>query len=137
MNSIKILFSILLISFLLFGCSVYMAIKQPPKKDLNVLNNGIHRNVVISELGNPVYTEKISDGRKDTFKFVQGYSGLEKSSRAIIHSLADVYTFFTWELGGILVESYADGTKIILDVYYDENDKVKYSNIVNSPSSKD
>ena len=45
--------------YLLTGCSVFMAAKQPPKKDLTVLNVGTPRNVLIAELGSPVHTEKI------------------------------------------------------------------------------
>ncbi|MFQ5899378.1 MAG: hypothetical protein ACE5JN_14195 [Candidatus Methylomirabilia bacterium] len=38
------------------GCSVFMAAKQPDKKDLSVLDEGAPRSHVAAELGTPVWS---------------------------------------------------------------------------------
>ena len=51
-------------------CSVYMAAKQPEKKDLEVMQVGTPRSRVLAEFGQPVSTE-IKDGKKvDVFSFL-------------------------------------------------------------------
>jgi len=66
--------SFLIVIFLnLVSCSVYMATKQPEKKDLSVLNIGTARSHVIAELGAPIISEETEDGKMDIYKFVQGY----------------------------------------------------------------
>ena len=49
--------SIVLVGTLLIcSCSVYMAANQPAKKDLTVLEEGIHQSAVRAELGQPVWS---------------------------------------------------------------------------------
>ena len=69
----------------LAGCSVYMAANQPDKKDMGVLKSGTPRSVVVAELGAPVETITRGGAKVDLFTFVQGYSGLEKGGRAVLH----------------------------------------------------
>ena len=75
------------------GCSVYMAAKQPEKKDVSVLNRGTPRNFVVAELGSPAHTTVDDEGKKcDVFLFVQGYSSGVKAGRVFLHGAADVLT---------------------------------------------
>ena len=46
----------------LSGCAVFMAAKQPDKKDLDLMRVGMHRNVLISEFGKPISVNDI-DGK--------------------------------------------------------------------------
>ena len=58
----------------LAGCSVFMAAKQPEKRDIGLLKKGTARAVLISEFGAPAISEFRNDKRYEIFKFVQGYS---------------------------------------------------------------
>ena len=107
------------------GCSVFMAAKQPPKKNMNVLSAGTSRATVIAELGQPILTEINPDGNKvDIFKFVQGYSKGVKASRALFHGVADFFTLGLWEVIGTPAESIANGTEVKVQVTYDANGRV-------------
>lgn len=117
--------SLLIISLNLISCSVYMASKQPDKKDLSVLNEGTPRSHVIAEIGAPILSEKTEDGRTDVYKFVQGYSSGAKAGRAFFHGAADVLTVGLWEIVGTPIEGVADGTEVKLEVHYDAEDKVQ------------
>jgi hypothetical protein len=108
------------------GCSLFMAYKQPDKKDLAVLNKGTLRNLVVLELGQPAFTETKNNVRNDVFVFVQGYSSGVKASRFALHGAADVLTFGAWEVLGTPVEMAADGTKVKVQVAYDARDCVDY-----------
>jgi hypothetical protein len=116
---------IILISFIFGGCSVYMAAKQPDKKDTSLLKRGTPRKHVIAEFGKPVYTIEKDDGcKKDVFVFVQGYSDGEKAGRAFFHGAADFFTLGLWEVVGTPAETLADGTEVKVEVDYDANDRV-------------
>lgn len=112
------------------GCSVYMAAHQPEKKDLSVLNEGTPRSHVIAEIGAPVHTDELEDGKMDIYKFVQGYTKGEKVGRAIFHGAADVLTLGIWEVVGTPIELIADGQDATLEVYYDRDDRVKRINVI-------
>ncbi|HEX8948570.1 MAG TPA: hypothetical protein VF790_06390 [Dissulfurispiraceae bacterium] len=107
------------------GCSVYMAAKQPGKKDLAVLKTGTPRSHVIAELGQPVFSEIKNGAKADVFAFRQGYSSGVKAGRAFIHGVADVFTLGLWEVVGTPVESVATGSDLKLQVLYDESDLVQ------------
>ena len=130
----KMRFIAALLAMLIFipmsGCSPFMALKQPDKKDLNVLNKGTPRSLVISELGQPAFTETKDSVRSDFFVFVQGYSSGAKASRAVFHGAADVMTFGLWEVVGTPVEAVADGTKVKVEVFYDARDRVDYIQVL-------
>ncbi|PAW80555.1 MAG: hypothetical protein B9S33_18255 [Pedosphaera sp. Tous-C6FEB] len=110
---------------LLSGCSVFMAAKQPPKKDLTVLNVGTPRNVIIAELGSPVHTETKDGLRMDIYNFVQGYSKGAKAGRAVFHGAADVLTLGLWEVVGTPTEGTFDGNRMSVEVRYDASDRVR------------
>jgi hypothetical protein len=116
------------VSFLfldLAGCSVYMAVKQPSKKNLEVMNIGTPRSLVLAEFGQPAAAET-RDGKKvDVFSFVQGYSQGAKTGRAVFHGVADFMTLGMWEVVGTPAEAVLDGTKVVYEITYDPNDRVE------------
>jgi outer membrane protein assembly factor BamE (lipoprotein component of BamABCDE complex) len=108
----------------LAGCSVYMAANQPDKKDMGVLKAGTPRSAVLAEFGTPVETTTRGGAKVDLFTFTQGYSGLEKGGRAVLHGAADVFTLGLWEVVGTPIEGYANGTKVSVEITYDREDRV-------------
>lgn len=123
--SLAIFGAIVLSVLALDGCSVYMAAKQPDKKDLGVLSIGSPRSRVLAELGNPLYMVVKGGKRIDVFSFVQGYSKGTKTGRALFHGAADMFTLGAWELIGTPTEVVLDGTKMAFEVQYDMDDKVE------------
>lgn len=107
------------------GCAVFMAARQPSKKDLSVLSLGTPRGMLLAELGQPTITDT-RDGKKvDVFSFTQGYSKPAKAARAVFHGAADVFTLGLWEVVGTPTEAVFDGTKMAFEVTYDGNDQVE------------
>lgn len=102
-----------------------MATQQPDKKDLSHLHKGASREDIILELGEPIESKNGSSGLVDVYKFIQGYSSGVKTSRAVLHGVADIFTLGLWEAVGTPTEMIADGSEIILKVHYDQNQKVK------------
>ena len=121
-----ILFTVLLVVLAssVSGCSVFMAAKQPEKKDISLLKEGVSRAVLISEFGAPVISEYKNDKRFEIFKFVQGYSTGAKAGRAFFHGAASVATLGLWELVGTPAEITFNGDEMAFQVSYDENDLV-------------
>ncbi len=116
---------IMMMTTVIQGCSVFMAAKQPPKKNMDVLHAGTSRASVIAEFGSPVHTETNAEGNHvDIFSFVQGYSKGVKASRAVFHGTADIFTLGLWEVIGTPVEAVADGTQVKVQVAYDKDDRV-------------
>lgn len=113
-----------LVTFGLTGCSVFMAARGPDKKDLRCLEAGTSRYKVLSELGQPVATERREDGSVDIFSFTQGHSKGAKAGRALVHGTADIFTFGLWEVIGTPTEAMLDGKKMAFQVHYDNNDRV-------------
>ena len=107
------------------GCSAYMAANQPSKKDLTVLKVGNPRASVIAELGAPVYTSDKTGKTVDIYNFVNGYHGLVKGGRAVLHGVADVATLGLWEVVGTPIEGAANGTKMSVEVTYDAYDRIE------------
>jgi hypothetical protein len=115
----------LLLLFPFLGCSVVMAVRQPPKKDLGVLQPGNPRALVLAEFGAPIHSET-RDGKKvDVFAFVQGYGKAAKAGRAIFHSAADLFTLGLWEAVGTPTEMAFDGNKTVYEVVYGADDRVE------------
>ena len=115
----------ILIAICCSGCSVYMAAKQPPAKNMDVMNVGTPRSMVLGEFGQPV-TSEVKEGLKvDVFAFTQGYSKGAKASRAVFHGIADVLTLGIWEAVGTPTEAVFDGTKVSYQIEYDASDRVK------------
>lgn len=123
----KALSGFVVVFFVLFasGCSSVMALKQPDKKNLNILNSGGSRDNIIAEFGMPVGTV-VENGKKiETYQFNQGYSKGNKWSRAIAYGVLDVLTIFVWELIGMPIELVADGKQKTVKVTYDSQDRVE------------
>lgn len=124
LKTAKIFAVLIYLSVTLSACSAYMAANQPGQKNFNVLKPGTQRNVVIAELGKPIYTELVPGGKKDIFKFVQGYHGGVRAGRAVAHGAASVMTLGLWEVIGTPVEGYMNGTELSVEVNYDASDQV-------------
>lgn len=112
-------------TFNITGCSVFMAAKQPEKKDTKMLAVGVPRAVILAEFGAPVSTVKNGDETVDIFSFKQGYGKAAKFGRMMFHGVADVATLGLWEIIGTPVESGFDGNNIAYQITYDQNDNVK------------
>jgi hypothetical protein len=79
---------------------------------------------VVAELGTPISTE-IKNGQKvDIFNFVQGYSKVTKTARAVGHGVADVMTLGLWEVIGTPVEGIANGEVNQVEVKYNKQNRV-------------
>jgi len=107
------------------GCSVYMAAKQPTRKNLEVFSAGTPRSLVLAEIGQPQASEMKAGKRVDVFSFVQGYSKGAKAGRAFFHGAADVLTLGLWEVVGTPTEAIFDGQKVAYEVTYGTSDKVE------------
>lgn len=118
------------------GCSVIMAIKQPPYKDLTGIKKGITRSEVIAELGTPVLSEEKDGKKKDIFVFKQGYGRGNKAFRVLFHTAADVFTLFLWEVIGTPTELIANGRDVKMEVFYDEKEYVEQANILGEKKEK-
>ncbi len=115
---------LLLMVFVLPGCSVYMALKQPEPKNLSFLEPDTPRSHIIKELGQPVKTEEHGGKKVDEFKVSKGYSKELKMLRAGIHLTADAFTFGIWEIFGILIERGQHPPELSLKVHYDAYDRM-------------
>ncbi len=115
---------IVLLAHSFIGCSVYMAANQPGKKDIAVLKSGTPRSAVLAEFGTPIETSMRAGAKVDVFTFTQGYSGIEKGGRAVLHGAADVLTLGLWEVVGTPIEGYANGTKVSVEITYDHEERV-------------
>jgi len=108
------------------GCSVYLALNQPSSKDLSVLNAETPRDAVIAELGRPIWMETRGSETVNVHKFVQGYSGWMKGTRAILHAMADVPSLGLWEIPGTLIEKFGlVGVPLTVKITYDADGKVR------------
>jgi hypothetical protein len=101
-----------------------MALKQPEKKNLNVLEPGTPRSIVIKELGMPTKTDEVQGTYTDVFKFSEGYSQEFKLLRAGLHLTADAFTFGIWEPFGIIFEKHTRPPETSLEVHYDNDDRL-------------
>lgn len=118
--------SFLLVSILnTTGCSVFMAAKQPDKKDTKMLVVGVPRATVLSELGAPISTVQKNNETIDIFSFKQGYGKAAKFGRTMFHGVADIATLGLWEIIGTPVESSFDGNNVAYQITYDQNENVK------------
>lgn len=117
--------AIIALSLCLASCAVVKATNQPGAKDLSVLQKNTPRASVVAELGKPVTTE-VKHGKKvDVFSFVQGYSKVTKTARAVGHGVADVMTLGLWEAVGTPIEGLANGEVNQVEVQYDSHGRVE------------
>ncbi len=110
---------------LISGCSVFMAAKQPVKKNVGLFEIGVPRSALIAEFGAPIISEIKEEKKIEIFKFLQGYSTGAKVGRAFFHGAADVVTLGLWELVGIPTEITFSGDEMAYLVKYDKDDLVE------------
>ena len=114
------------------GCSVYMAAKQPDQKNLSILGYGTARGVVLAEFGEPAQTAIVDGVRSDFFYFTQGYTTGVKTSRAVFHAVADVFTIGLWEIVGTPTEAIFDGTEMQVRITYNADDTIRSAEVFDS-----
>jgi len=107
------------------GCSPVLAAKQPSRKDVDLLAEGIPRNLVIAELGAPVSSETRDGQRVEVFSFVQGYRKGVRVARVIGHATADVATFGLWEVAGTPTEATLTGHRVAYEVTFDTSERIE------------
>ena len=79
--------AVTIFSIMLTSCSVFMAAKQPDKKNIDLFAIGIPRSMLLAEFGPPTVSE-VRDGKKyEIYKFVQGYSAGAKAGRQYFMAL--------------------------------------------------
>ena len=106
------------------GCAVFMAAKQPSKKDVSVFRVGNPRALILAEFGLPLVTEEKNGKKVEIFKFVQGYGAGTKAGRAVFHGVADVFTLGLWEVVGTPAEGTFTGNDMAYQVTYDEDERI-------------
>lgn len=108
------------------ACSSLIATRQPPKRDLAVLDPGTPRAKVIAELGRPLLTETRRGRIVDVFAFRQGYSKANRTTRSLLHGAAAVATLGLWEIVATPTEGLFDGKEIQVELYYDDLNRVQW-----------
>lgn len=119
------------------GCSVGMAYRLPPKRDLSVLAQGTPRTHVIAELGNPVWSGQQAGQQTDVYAFRQGVSKPVKAGRMVGHAAADFFTFGLWEVVGTPAEMLLDGQEVKVEVQYDETQQIAMTRVIEGQSAFD
>ena len=112
------------------GCSVFMAARQPSKKDVDLFKVGTPRSALLAEFGAPTVSE-VRDGKKfEIYRFVNGYSTGSKAGRADLHGTCDVFTLGLWEIVGTPTEMVFHGDEMAYEVRYDDKDIVDQVNLL-------
>ena len=112
-----------IIAIIIQGCSSQEANRE--RKDLSILEAGTHRDRVLSELGQPVVSEKDDNGNKiDFFKFHQGNHVAVKAGKAVGYSILSYGTGGGAEFIIKPLERSFGGTEIQLRVGYTSDDLV-------------
>src|SRR6218665_2353281 len=92
-------------ALMISGCSVILAIEQPPKKDLSLIQVGNSSGLLLAEFGGLTSNKPTADGGSiQTYKFRQGYPGWARGLRATVHLAGDIVTLCLWELAGTPIE---------------------------------
>ena len=117
---------LLLSCLMLTSCSVYMAATKPGKKDLNVLNIGTPRDVVLGEFGPPNASRKDDEGLVvESWSFRQGDTTGWKIGKTAFHAAADIVTLGLWEVVAVPAEIVMEQDLRTYIVTFDEHDTVK------------
>ena len=119
------------------GCSVVLAARQPDAKDMSVLTPGTPRSTVVGELGPPAWSGERDGSKVEVFAFVDGYSKPVKAARAFFHGAADFFTHWLWEVIGTPTEVIFTGSKMRVEVVYDEQERVKSSKNLEAPKDEE
>ena len=106
------------------GCAVFMAAKQPGKKNVNLFRIGTPRSMLLAEFGLPIVSEERNGKKYEIFKFIQGYSAGAKAGRAVFHGAADIFTLGLWEIIGTPTEGVFNGTEMAYEVSYDNDNRI-------------
>lgn len=94
----KVLAMLCIIVFVTSGCSVYKASTQPGPADIEGIGIGTPRQLVMTRLGAPKFSDTDPQGRKqDTFEFTSGMHQASKA-RVVFYLAADVFTLCLAEL---------------------------------------
>jgi hypothetical protein len=107
------------------ACSPVMAANQPGRRNVDLLTQGIPRNLVLAELGPPIQSETRDGKRVEVFSFTQGYRKGVKVGRTIGHATGDVLTLGLWELAGTPTEAALNGHQVAYEVTYDGSDRIE------------
>ena len=81
--------------------------------------------MVLAEMGLPAGYEDRNGVRSEVYKFKQGYSQPARISRAVLHGTADILRFGLWEAVGTPTEYVFSGTKTIVLVTYNRDERVE------------
>lgn len=112
----------LLITAMLGGCSVGMALSGKKDPNLGVIHNGASRGEVELQLGNPVRSSLDGDGtRTDIYEYEIGNE--PSSGRAVGYGALDVLTLGLWEVAGTPIEA-VQGDTYEIAIQYDQDDTV-------------
>lgn len=110
--------------WMLTGCGVYMAAKQPDAKNIDLFAVGTPRALMLAEFGMPTVAETRNGRKYEIFKFVNGYSAGAKAGRAVFHGAADVLTLGLWEVVATPTEGIFSGDEMAFRVRYDNDDRI-------------
>lgn len=110
-----------LLSLILSGCSVGMAMSGQPDPNISALAEGQDRDIVILNLGQPTKTLVADNKRTDVFELERGNE--PSIGRATGHAIMDLLTLGGWEIIGTPIEGFA-GDTITLQIEYNEENKV-------------
>ncbi len=123
----KIIF-LLIFTFMLTSCSVYMAAKKEGAS-IEEIQQCKTRTCLIAKGAEPISSEKNGEGELiETYK-VRSKKG--SAARAAMHGLLDVATLGIWEVAGTPIEG-AKGKKkfFAIKVYYDQKENIKKVELV-------
>ena len=113
--------SLLMLTIILSGCSVGMAMSGKKEPDLGAIRVGATRGEVELQLGPPVAIREVDGYRTDQYAYEIGNA--PSAGRAAGHAAMGVLTLGLWEIVGTPIEA-SIGEKKSLTIVYDENDIV-------------
>lgn len=121
---------VLIISFSC-GCSVAKVSKLPSKKNMDLLEQGQHRAVIVAEFGEPIESENKDGKLIEIYAFERGHSAGGKLVRGFTYGAAGVYTLGISEvITNPLESTISDQDKTVLEITYDSQDKKILSFVV-------
>lgn len=113
-------FGILVLS--LTACSVAKVSKLPSKKNMDLVEVGQHRAVIVAEFGEPVESEELDGKIVEIYAFEKGHSAGGKLLRGFTYGAAGVYTLGISEVVTNPLEStISDQDKVVMQVTYSKD----------------
>jgi hypothetical protein len=108
------------LSLTVTGCSVAMALHGYPEPNFKAFEIGSSRQVVETQLGHPIASLKLEDGKKkDIYQYEIGNS--PNGHRALMNFYIDLATIGIWELFGTIVEARMGDTQETRVIYNSED----------------